>query len=147
MESALAAASFVRSHASELLPDLGDDWFGRYDIQVDQPWGGVPAGAAAAEGASAGLAVAAALVSLLGGRLVRTDVAVTGELTSDGELLAVAGFKEKALAAKRRSARRVVAPAGNSGDIQAIPDLEFVFASTVDEALAKHRVKDYAPPA
>jgi ATP-dependent Lon protease len=105
---------------------------------------------------AAGLAVAAALVSLLGGRIVRTDVAVTGKLTPAGELLPVGGFKEKALAAKRDYRQRVVAPAGNEDNAREVPQrqrqgLEFVFVSNVDEALraalAKRRVKGFEPPA
>lgn len=155
-ESAQAAVSYVRSHAAQLLPELDGDWFAKHDIQIVQPYGAVPAHTTPEEWASAGLAVAAALVSLLGGRIVRTDVAVTGKLTPAGELLPVGGFKEKALAAKRDYRQRVVAPAGNEHNAREVPErqrqgLEFVFVSNVDEALraalAKHRVKGFEPPA
>jgi ATP-dependent Lon protease len=139
-ESAQAAVSYVRSHAAQLLPELDSEWFARHDIQIDQPYGDMPAGVSPEEWASTGLAVTAALVSLLCGRIVRTDVALTGKLASDGELLPVSGFKEKALAAKRDYAQRVVAPVGSEHDVREIPErqrqgLEFVFVLDVDEAL------------
>jgi ATP-dependent Lon protease len=154
-EPAQIAVSYVRGNAAGLLPTLDHEWFASHDIQIDQAYGALPAGATAEDGASAGAAIAAALVSLLSGRLVRTDVAVTGKVTLTGELLPVSGLKEKVIAAKRNYAQRFVAPAGNEQDVHKIPErqrqnLEFVFASTLDEALraalAKHHLKGYSPP-
>jgi ATP-dependent Lon protease len=143
-ESAQAALSYVRSNAGDLVPDLPDDWFATHDIHVH-----VPAGATPKDGPSAGVAMVTALVSLLMGRPVRSDVAMTGEITLSGQVLPIGGLKEKALAAQRNRIRRVIAPALNEQDADDIPahlrkDLEFVFVSTIDEvldaALARRRV-------
>ena len=135
-ESAQAALSYVRSNAGELVPDLPDDWFARHDIHIH-----VPAGATPKDGPSAGVAMVTALASLLSGRLVRADVAMTGEITLTGQVLPIGGLKEKALAAQRNRIRRVIAPALNEQDIDEIPeplrkDLDFVFVGTVEEVLA-----------
>src|SRR5579859_7565930 len=93
--------------------------------------------------------------ALLGDRIVRTDVVLTGGLTPAGELLPVGALAQKALAAKRGNAQHLVAPAANEADVQKIPErqrqgLEFVLAPSVGEALpaalAKHPVKGYSPP-
>ncbi len=81
-----------------------------------------------------------ALASLLTGRPVRSDVAMTGEITLTGQVLPIGGLKEKALAAQRNGIRIVIAPALNEQDVDEIPehlrkDLEFHFVSTVEEAL------------
>jgi ATP-dependent Lon protease len=134
-ESAQAALSYVRSNAGEIVPDLPDDWFANHDIHIH-----VPAGATPKDGPSAGVAMVTALVSLLMGRPVRSDVAMTGEITLSGQVLPIGGLKEKALAAQRNRIRRVIAPALNEQDADDIPahlrkDLEFVFVSTIDEVL------------
>ncbi len=143
-ESAQAALSYVRSNAGDIVPDLPDDWFANHDIHIH-----VPAGATPKDGPSAGVAMVTALVSLLMGRPVRSDVAMTGEITLSGQVLPIGGLKEKALAAQRNRIRRVIAPALNEQDADDIPahlrkDLEFVFVSTIDEvldaALARRRV-------
>ena len=143
-ESAQAALSYVRSNASDIVPDLPDDWFANHDIHIH-----VPAGATPKDGPSAGVAMVTALASLLLDRPVRSDVAMTGEITLSGQVLPIGGLKEKALAAQRNRIRRVIAPALNEQDIDEIPahlrkDLEFVFVSTIDEvldaALARRRV-------
>jgi ATP-dependent Lon protease len=134
-ESAQAALSYVRSNASELVPDLADDWFATHDIHIH-----VPAGATPKDGPSAGVAMVTALASLLLERPVRSDVAMTGEITLTGQVLPIGGLKEKALAAQRNRIRRVIAPELNEQDVDEIPahlrkDLEFVFVSTIDEVL------------
>ncbi len=134
-ESAQAALSYVRSNAAELVPDLPEDWFATHEIHVH-----VPAGATPKDGPSAGVAMVTALVSLLTGRLVRSDVAMTGEITLTGQVLPIGGLKEKALAAQRNGIRIVIAPALNEQDVDEIPehlrkDLEFHFVSTIEEAL------------
>jgi ATP-dependent Lon protease len=131
-ESAQAALSYVRSHP----PDgIGDDWFARHDIHIH-----VPAGAIPKDGPSAGVTMATALCSLLSGRPVRSDVAMTGEITLTGQVLPIGGLKEKALAAQRSGIRHVIAPARNAQDADEIPahlrrDLELHFVSRIDEVL------------
>jgi ATP-dependent Lon protease len=134
-ESAQAALSYVRSNASELVPDLSYDWFAGHDIHVH-----VPAGATPKDGPSAGVAMVTALASLLTGRAARSDVAMTGEITLTGQVLPIGGLKEKALAAQRNKIHCVIAPALNEQDVDEIPehlrkDLDFRFVSTVDEVL------------
>ena len=134
-ESAQAALSYVRSGAADLLPELPEDWFATHDIHIH-----VPAGATPKDGPSAGVAMVVALASLLSARPVRSDVAMTGEITLTGQVLPIGGLKEKALAAQRGGIRCVIAPARNEQDADEIPehlrkDLEFRFVSTVEEAL------------
>ena len=134
-ESAQAALSFVRSEAVELVPDLPEDWFATHDIHIH-----VPAGATPKDGPSAGVAMVVALASLLSGRPVRSDVAMTGEITLTGQVLPIGGLKEKALAAQRGGIRCVIAPERNEHDIEEIPehlrrDLSFRFVARVEEAL------------
>ncbi len=134
-ESAQAALSYVRSNTAEIAPDLPDDWFATHDIHVH-----VPAGATPKDGPSAGVAMVTALASLLTGRPVRADVAMTGEITLTGQVLPIGGLKEKALAAQRNGIRSVIAPRLNEQDVDEIPehlrnDLEFHFVSTVEEVL------------
>jgi Lon protease (S16) C-terminal proteolytic domain len=137
---ASAAVKYVRSNVFELAPDLGEGWFERHDLHVGQPYGDLPADLTPQHAASAGLAVAAALISAASGRPVRTDVAVTGALTQAGELLPVRGLREKAHCAKLGYAKFLVAPKANESDIhqvsqQDLRDLRLVFAASVAEAL------------
>ena len=134
-ESAQAALSYVRSNAAELAPNVSEDWFAKHDIHIH-----VPAGATPKDGPSAGITMATALASLLSGRPVRADVAMTGEITLTGQVLPIGGLKEKALAAQRGGIRCVIAPALNEQDIDEIPehlrkDLEFRFVSEIGEVL------------
>ena len=134
-ESAQAALSFVRGHSSELAPELADDWFAKNDIHVH-----VPAGAVPKDGPSAGVAMTVALTSLVRGKAVRGDVAMTGEITLTGQVLPVGGLKEKSLAAQRAGIKRVIVPSRNEGEIAEIPkhelgQLEFVYVDRIEEAL------------
>ncbi len=131
-ESAQAALSYVRSHPPQ---EIADDWFARHDIHIH-----VPAGAIPKDGPSAGVTIATALCSLLSGRPVRSDVAMTGEITLTGQVLPIGGLKEKALAAQRSGIRHVIAPARNAQDADEIPahlrrDLELHFVSRIGEVL------------
>ncbi|HET6865153.1 MAG TPA: endopeptidase La [Solirubrobacteraceae bacterium] len=134
-ESAQAALSFVRSEAGDLIPGLAEDWFAGHDIHIH-----VPAGATPKDGPSAGVTMVVALASLLSGRPVRSDVAMTGEITLTGQVLPIGGLKEKALAAQRGGIRCVIAPERNEQDVEEIPehlrkDLSFRFVATAEEAL------------
>jgi ATP-dependent Lon protease len=100
----------------------------------------VPTGAVPKDGPSAGVTIVTALVSLVTGRLVRRDVAMTGEITLTGRVLPIGGIKEKVLAAQRVGVRTVVLPSQNADDLEDVPPevrdrLEFVFADTADEVL------------
>ncbi|MBA2522704.1 MAG: endopeptidase La, partial [Solirubrobacterales bacterium] len=134
-ESAQAALSLIRGEVEEMLPGLDADWFATHDIHLH-----VPAGAVPKDGPSAGVAMTVALMSLLSGRPVRNDVAMTGEITLTGQVLPVGGLKEKSLAAQRAGIKRVIAPDRNEGEILEIPEhergeLEFLYVSEVDEAI------------
>jgi ATP-dependent Lon protease len=135
-ESAQAALSWVRGHSGALNPDLADDWFAEHDIHVH-----VPAGAVPKDGPSAGVAMTTALASLIRGKTVNADTAMTGEVTLTGQVLPVGGLKEKSLAAQRAGIKRVIVPDRNEGEILEIPEheragLEFIYVDHVDQALA-----------
>jgi ATP-dependent Lon protease len=130
-ESAEAALSYVRGHA-----DMPEDWFSKHDVHVH-----VPAGAIPKDGPSAGITMATALMSLVSGRPVRDDTAMTGELTLTGQVLPIGGLKEKALAAQRAGIHRVLAPRRNEVDLEDLPealreDVDFVWVGDVDEVFA-----------
>jgi ATP-dependent Lon protease len=132
-ESAQAALSYVRGHAHELAPDLPDDYFATHDIHLHVPSGAIPK-----DGPSAGITMATALMSLVTGRPVRSDTAMTGEITLTGQVLPIGGLKEKSLAAQGLGVKRVIAPKRNEGDLEEFPDvlcrdLEFEWVDSVDE--------------
>jgi ATP-dependent Lon protease len=132
-ESAQAALSWVRSHAVEL--GIEPEWFSRHDVHVH-----VPAGAVPKDGPSAGVTMATAIVSLVSGRPVSDDVAMTGEITLTGQVLPVGGVREKVLAARRIGVHTIVVPKENEPDLEELPKevsegLEFVLASTIGEVL------------
>ena len=134
-ESAQAALSWIRGHWAEVAPGLGELWFAEHDIHIH-----VPAGAVPKDGPSAGIAMTVALASLVSGRPVRNDVAMTGEVTLTGQALPIGGLKEKSLAAQRAGIKRVIVPERNEGDVEEIPehelgDLEFVFVDRVAQAI------------
>ncbi|MDQ4071492.1 MAG: endopeptidase La [Actinomycetota bacterium] len=135
-ESAAAALSYVKAHMADLGDAVGEDWMRNHDIHVH-----VPAGAIPKDGPSAGVTIATALVSLVTGRPVRSDVAMTGEVTLTGQVLPIGGLKEKALAAQRMGIGHVIAPKLNEPDIEDIPphlreQIEFHFVDDVAEVLA-----------
>src|SRR6185436_15633998 len=114
-ESAQTALSFLRSQAKVLDIDLSD--FSKRDIHIH-----VPAGATPKDGPSAGVTIVVALASLLTHRLVRSDLAMTGEISLRGRVLRVGGIKEKVLAAARSGLRQVALPAQNKNDWADVPD-------------------------
>ena len=133
-ESAQAALSWVRSHARLL--GLDPEWFAEHDMHVH-----VPAGAVPKDGPSAGVTMATAIVSLVSGRPVSEDIAMTGEVTLSGQVLGIGGVREKVLAAQRAGVHTVVLPRENEADLDDLPketrkELEFVLADHVDEVLA-----------
>jgi ATP-dependent Lon protease len=133
-ESAQAALSLVKSRPELLGADPVD--FDKFDIHVH-----VPAGAIPKDGPSAGVAMFMALVSLLTGRTIRSDLAMTGEISLRGLVLPVGGIKEKVLAAQRAGITTVMLPARNRRDYEEIPEaarnaLNFVWLERVDDAMA-----------
>jgi ATP-dependent Lon protease len=133
-ESAQAALSLVKSKHRTL--DLDPQIFEKSDIHIH-----VPAGAIPKDGPSAGVAMFTALASLLTGRVVRPDTAMTGEISLRGLVLPVGGIKEKVVAAHHAGVKRVMLPARNRKDLEDIPSearnaLEFVWLESVDDALA-----------
>jgi ATP-dependent Lon protease len=132
-ESAQAALSWVRSHAEQL--GIDPDWFAEQDIHVH-----VPAGAVPKDGPSAGVTMVTAIVSLVTGRPVSEDVAMTGEVTLTGQVLGIGGVREKVLAAQRAGVHTVVLPKENEPDLEDLPtetrkEIEFHLADHVDEVL------------
>jgi ATP-dependent Lon protease len=113
-ESAQTALSFLRNRAASLNIDLSD--YDKRDIHVH-----VPAGATPKDGPSAGLTIVAALASLLTQRKVRSDIAMTGEISLRGRVLRVGGIKEKVLAAARSGLKHVILPATNRNDWLEVP--------------------------
>jgi ATP-dependent Lon protease len=130
-ESAAAALSYVKSTDG----DIPDDYFRAHDVHVH-----VPAGAIPKDGPSAGITMATALASRATGRPVRSDTAMTGEITLTGQVLPIGGLKEKALAAQRAGINRLIIPRRNEADIDDIPEhlrkrMKFVLVDDVDEVL------------
>ncbi|KPJ78962.1 MAG: peptidase [Deltaproteobacteria bacterium SG8_13] len=132
-ESATAALSFIRSNAAKL--GIAEDFFERQDLHIH-----VPAGAIPKDGPSAGVTMLTALTSLLTGRVIRKDLAMTGEITLRGQVLPVGGIKEKVLAAHRAGIKTVILPSWNRKDLEDIPkkvqkDIEFHFADRMMDVL------------
>jgi ATP-dependent Lon protease len=113
-ESAQTALSYLRSQAKNLGIDMSD--YGNYDIHIH-----VPAGATPKDGPSAGVTVVAALASLLSRRRVRSDVAMTGEISLRGRVMRVGGIKEKVLAAARFGIKQIILPEQNQPDWSEVP--------------------------
>ncbi len=133
-ESAQAAVSLVKVRAQSL--GLGEYRFSEHDLHIH-----VPAGAIPKDGPSAGVPLFVSLCSLLTDRKVRSDVAMTGEISLRGLVLPVGGIKEKSLAALRAGIHTVLVPARNRKDLEEIPEsaraqIEFIWLETVDDALA-----------
>jgi len=132
-ESAQAALSHIRSRAARL--GIAADFFENMDIHIH-----VPAGAVPKDGPSAGVTIATALTSLLTGRPVRHDVAMTGEITLRGKVLPVGGIKEKVLGAHRAGITTVILPKRNEKDLDDVPQevrnsLTFHFAENIEQVL------------
>jgi ATP-dependent Lon protease len=132
-ESAAAALSYLKARTADVGIDA--EKFEKYDIHIH-----VPAGAQPKEGPSAGITVLIAMASILTGRPVREDVAMTGEITLRGRVLPIGGIKEKVLGAHRAGLRRVILPRRNEADLDDIPadlrkEMQFVLVESIDEVL------------
>ncbi len=132
-ESAQTALSFIRSSAEDL--GIAPDFYDHSDIHIH-----LPAGAVSKDGPSAGVAMGIALVSLLTDRPVHRNVAVTGEMTLTGQILAVGGIREKLLAAVRTGCTKAVLPAKNQEDVASLSEdvtahLEIIYVDNLNEAI------------
>jgi ATP-dependent Lon protease len=134
-ESARAALSWLRTHAKEYTID--PDFFKNAELHVHVPSGAIPK-----DGPSAGVTMATAMASVMTGRPVRGDIAMTGEITLSGRVLPIGGVKEKVLAARRAGIRDIIVPKQNAKNVnedltpEVRKDLTIHFASSIDEVLA-----------
>jgi ATP-dependent Lon protease len=133
-ESAEAALTYVRSRAETL--GIDPKYFDTHAIHIHVPGGAVPK-----DGPSAGITMATALASAATGRIVRDDVAMTGEITLRGRVLPIGGIKEKALGAHRVGIRTIILPRRNEADLEDLPrevfeEMTFVLVDTLDDVLA-----------
>ncbi|MEE8360248.1 MAG: endopeptidase La, partial [Candidatus Omnitrophota bacterium] len=132
-ESAQAASSYIRARSEKL--GIKNGFYKNKDIHIHVPEGAIPK-----DGPSAGITIAVAMVSSLTGRAVKSDTAMTGEITLRGRVLPVGGIKSKILAAHRAGIKRVVMPKDNEKDLIDVPknirkDLDLLFVKDMDEVL------------
>ena len=132
MDGCCRSAASRRRRSAHIAPDF----FDTHAVHIHVPGGAVPK-----DGPSAGITMAAALASAATGRLVRDDVAMTGEITLRGKVLPIGGIKEKALGAHRAGIRTIILPRRNEADLEDLPrevvdELTFVPVDTLDEVLA-----------
>lgn len=132
-ESAQAALTYIRSNSHKL--DIDDEIFEKNEIHIHIPEGAIPK-----DGPSAGMAMAIAMISLLTGKKIRHDLAMTGEITLRGEVYAIGGLNEKLLAAQRNKLNTVLVPKDNERDLVEIPEkikkgLKIISVNTIEEAM------------
>ena len=130
-ESARAALSYIRANADKY--GIESDVFDKSDIHIH-----VPEGATPKDGPSAGITMATAILSAITQKTVKKSVAMTGEITLRGKVLAIGGLKEKALAGYREGIKKIIIPKANEKDLSEIPeeirnDIEFVPVENVEE--------------
>lgn len=133
-ESAKAALSYVRANSAAL--SIDENFIDTTDIHIHLPEGAIPK-----DGPSAGITIATALVSVLSGRTVRSDIAMTGEITLTGRVLPIGGLKEKSLAALKVGIKQIIIPAGNEKDLSEMPEtvrrsIRFLPVSELSEVLS-----------
>jgi ATP-dependent Lon protease len=138
-ESAQAGISFIRSVADKY--KIKKEFFKENDIHIHIPEGAVPK-----DGPSAGITMATAMLSAITGKKVRSDVAMTGEITLRGRVLPIGGLKEKTLAAKAAGIKTIIVPVKNRRDIEEMSKeitdgLEIVYAETMDDVIKTAFVK------
>ena len=139
-ESSQAAVSYVRSRSKSL--NIRDDFYKDTDIHIHVPEGAIPK-----DGPSAGIAMCTAVVSILTGKPVSREVAMTGEITLRGRVLPIGGLKEKLLAAHANGIKRVIISAENRKDVREIPKsiqkkLKLVFVDDMSQVLENALVAD-----
>ncbi|NIM57842.1 MAG: endopeptidase La [Candidatus Aminicenantes bacterium] len=139
-ESAQAALSYAKAHADEL--GIKSHVFSQNDFHIHIPEGAIPK-----DGPSAGVTIAASLISVCSDLKVKWDVAMTGEITLRGNILPVGGVKEKVLAAQRAGVKTMILPAANKKDLIDIPrkakkEMEFIFIEDINEVFKHALVKD-----
>lgn len=132
-ESAQAAVSYIRSKSGKY--KIKDDFFESHDIHIHIPEGAVPK-----DGPSAGITMTLALISAITGRKVRGTVAMTGEVTIRGQVLAIGGLKEKMLAAKRAGMTKVLVPKANEKDVREFDteiteNIEIVYVKKIEDVI------------
>ena len=143
-ESAQAAYSYAKSRAKEL--EIDEEDFNNYDLHIHIPEGAIPK-----DGPSAGITLGVAMVSVLSQRLVRKDVAMTGEITLRGNVLPVGGVKEKVLAARRARVTTIILPQQNRRDLDEVPkelfkDIRFVFVDHMRQVFREALKEKTAAP-
>ena len=139
-ESAKIAVSYSRSVADRYSIDR--EFYKNKDIHIHAPEGAVPK-----DGPSAGVTMATAIISALSGIKVRSDVAMTGEITLHGRVLPIGGLREKTMAAYKEGIKKVIIPEKNRADLEEVDDvvkenIEFVFAKKLDDVLDNALVKE-----
>lgn len=133
-ESATIALQYVKAHSAEL--GIEEGFFDTHSVHIHVPEGAVPK-----DGPSAGVTLCSAIVSASTARKVRSDLAMTGELTLRGKVLPVGGIKEKILAAKRKGINNIILPKANIRDVEEIPaiyidGLQLHYTDTVEAVLS-----------